>query len=195
MAVKTLSLRLDGYENVSANFKVREFACKDGSDLILIDDDLVVLLQKIRDYFDSQVNISSAYRTKTHNATIGGSPSSQHVLGKAADIFIVGIAPLQIAQYAEFLQAGGIGHYPAGEGNFCHVDTRATMVRWERRHNKDIVVNGFGGLPESPPPPADYAHIVQQAAGLDDNTMLYLSFYRFGPALIEKLAKAIRKGD
>jgi len=35
--------------------------------------------------------------------------------------------------------------------------------------------------------------IVQNAAGLDDNTMKYLSFYRYNDDLIKKLAIAITR--
>jgi len=34
--------------------------------------------------------------------------------------------------------------------------------------------------------------IVQDKAGLDDNTMQYLKFYRFGEALILKIAEAMK---
>ena len=32
---------------------------------------------------------------------------------------------------------------------------------------------------------------IQEKAGLDDNTMQYLQFYRYGDALIEKLSNAM----
>ena len=41
----------DGNVNLSKNFKVKEFACKDGSDPIFINSELVDVLQKIRDHF------------------------------------------------------------------------------------------------------------------------------------------------
>lgn len=41
MAIKSYSLKLDGNRNLIDNFKVKEFACKDGTDVILIDDALV----------------------------------------------------------------------------------------------------------------------------------------------------------
>lgn len=34
--------------------------------------------------------------------------------------------------------------------------------------------------------------LIQEKVGLDDNTMQYLQFYRFGDALIEKLANALK---
>ena len=50
MAIKVYSLAKDGSKKLSANFAVREFRCKDGSDPIFIDSELVELLQKIRSH-------------------------------------------------------------------------------------------------------------------------------------------------
>ena len=46
-AVKAYSKAKDGNKSLSANFKVREFACKDGSDVIFISDGLVQVLQEV----------------------------------------------------------------------------------------------------------------------------------------------------
>ena len=43
----------DSTRQLSPNFKVREFACK-GSDVVLLDDELVVLLQCIREHLGKQ---------------------------------------------------------------------------------------------------------------------------------------------
>ena len=126
MTVKTYSLKKDGNNKVSTNFRVREFACKDGSDKVLIDTDLVNLLQKIRDYFNKPVKINSAYRTINHNKKVGGATNSYHLKGQASDIQIEGVNPVLVALYAERLNAGGIGVYP----NFVHVDTRKNKYRW-----------------------------------------------------------------
>jgi len=70
MAVKIYSLKLDGNKNLIGNFEVKEFACSDGSDTVLIDDALVVALQKIRDHFGKPVTINSGYRTEACNNCI-----------------------------------------------------------------------------------------------------------------------------
>ena len=57
MAIKAYSYAKDGSKALSKNFHVREFQCKDRSDPIFIDDELVTLLQKIRDHFGKAVNI------------------------------------------------------------------------------------------------------------------------------------------
>ena len=53
MAIKEYSLAKDGAKQLSPAFKVREFRCRDGSDAIMIDQTLVVLLQAIREHFNN----------------------------------------------------------------------------------------------------------------------------------------------
>lgn len=146
MGVQTYSLKADGGKQVSADFKVREFRCRDGSDEVLISDRLVKLLQKIRSHFGKPVILNSAYRTQTHNAAVGGSPKSQHLLGNAADIVIEGVSPLETAQYVEFLQpaSGGIGVYQT----FTHVDVRTDRSRWDNRSGQEVTVSGWPGYQE-----------------------------------------------
>ena len=129
MTIKAYSKAKDGNKQLSANFKVKEFACTDGSDPIFIDTDLVNVLQKIRTYFGKSVTITSAYRTPTRNKAVGGETYSQHQYGRAADIKVKGIAPKKVAAYAEKLlpNKGGIGTY----STFTHVDVRSTKSRWK----------------------------------------------------------------
>ena len=141
----TYSLKKDGSKKLSANFKVSEFACKDGSDSIIIDLELVSVLQKIRDHFGKAVTINSAYRNAAYNKQIGGASKSQHVCGTAADIGVSGVSPEKVAQYAEYLMPnkGGIGLYPS----FTHVDVRANRARW-KNYGKEVSVSGFAGYKE-----------------------------------------------
>lgn len=129
MAIKAYSREKDGEKKLSKNFKVKEFACTDGSDPIFIDSDLVNILQKIRSHFGKSVTITSAYRTPTKNKAVGGEEYSQHLYGKAADIKVSGIAPKSVAAYAEKLLPGkgGIGTY----STFTHIDVRTTKARWK----------------------------------------------------------------
>ena len=122
------SKSVEGKKPVSENFTVREFACKDGSDKILISIELVELLQKIRDHFKAPVIINSAYRNHCYNKKVGGASNSQHLYGAAADIRVKGVSPKEVAAYAEQLMPdkGGIGIYPT----FVHVDVRRIKSRW-----------------------------------------------------------------
>ncbi len=128
MTIKAYSKKKDGNTKLSTNFKVKEFACTDGSDPVFIDSELVSILQKIRNHFGKPVTITSAYRTPGKNKACGGAAYSQHLYGKAADITVKGVSPRTVAAYAEKLLPGkgGIGIYKS----FVHIDTRATKSRW-----------------------------------------------------------------
>lgn len=118
---------------ISKNFTSDEFDCQ-GSNCCtetVIDVDLVDFLQKIRDHFGKPVNISSAYRCEVHNSRIpNASKASKHMYGMAADITVSGIAPAEVAKYAESIGVLGIGLYPPADGDFVHIDTRATKSFW-----------------------------------------------------------------
>ena len=128
MAINVYSKAKDGDKKLSTNFRVREFACSDGSDPVFIDSELVAILQKIRTHFGRAVTITSAYRTPSHNKAVGGTTYSQHLYGKAADIKINGVSPDKVATFANKLMSnsGGIGTY----GTFTHIDVRASESRW-----------------------------------------------------------------
>jgi len=82
---------------LSANFSLREFtksqtAARKGIDneappevVAKLRDLCVAVLQPIRDHFGT-VTVNSGYRSPELNTAIGGSTSSQHMVGEAADI-------------------------------------------------------------------------------------------------------------
>ncbi len=146
---KTYSKSKDGNKNVSKNFKVIEFACKDGSDKIVIDTELVDKLQNIRDYFNAPVTINSGYRTASHNKAVGGASGSQHLYGRAADIVVKGIHPEDVVQCAETVGFTGIGLYL--RKNFAHVDVRQNHYFWICSNEEIDTVRTFGGNPYQEP--------------------------------------------
>ena len=79
--INAYSKAKDGSKKLSANFTVKEFACKDGSDAVLTAPRLVMVLQSIRSHFAAPVVIHSAYRTPQYNAKVGGAAHSQHCHG------------------------------------------------------------------------------------------------------------------
>ena len=133
--IRQYSLMADGDRRLAPDFKVRELRCRDGSDTVMVDETLTVVLQCIRERFGKPVTITSGYRTAAHNAAVGGAKSSQHLLGRAADIRVQGVSVEDVAAYAESLMPdwGGIGRYPVKAGRttgWVHVDTRADKARW-----------------------------------------------------------------
>ena len=91
---------------------------------------------------DGAKQLSPAFRVRefrcraaSHNTKVGGSRSSQHLLGRAADIQVQDTDPLAVAAYAESLMPGwgGVGRYPVKAGRakgWVHVDTRPNKSRW-----------------------------------------------------------------
>ena len=135
MAIKQYSLMADGNRRLAPDFKVRELRCRDGTDTVMVDEALTVVLQCIREHFGKPVVITSGYRTAAHNAAVGGAKSSQHLLGRAADIRVEGVSVEDVAVYAESLMPdwGGVGRYPVKAGRtigWVHVDTRQNKSRW-----------------------------------------------------------------
>jgi uncharacterized protein YcbK (DUF882 family) len=115
----------DGDKNVSEHIKVKDFACKDGSDIILINPYLVELLEKIIAHYNKKLTIISGYRTPTYNKKIGGAGISQHMFGNAADIRIDGVSPSEITTWLKSFHQGGIGLYIGSK--FTHVDVRNVL--------------------------------------------------------------------
>ena len=95
--VKVYSKAKDGGTALSAHFKVREFACSDGTDTVFVSPDLVGVLEKIRVHFGEPVIVNSGYRTEAKNKAVGGAAYSQHKYGMAAEIQIAGVTRKQTA--------------------------------------------------------------------------------------------------
>lgn len=143
MSVGTYSLAREGDKLLSPHFRVQEFACRDGADLVKIDTDLVELLERIRTAACGAVTVNSGYRTASYNQKVGGARASQHLLGRAADIQVSGASPLLVGQIAEYYLGGhgGIGVYQT----FTHVDTRTARARWDQRSGREVAVSGWPG--------------------------------------------------
>ena len=59
------------------------------------------VLQPVRDHFEEVVSVSSGYRSKALNKAVGGSITSDHVKGFAADFEIYGIDNYKVAKYIQ----------------------------------------------------------------------------------------------
>ncbi len=141
--VVTYSLKKDGNDYITENFRVREFRCFDGSDKILINLKLAALLQDLRDKF-GPVTITSGYRTASHNKKVNGASNSQHLYGNAADIYIAGVDLWEVARYCEALGVKGIGLYEptADSSGWIHVDVRTKKAFWLNSGNNTVSTFG-----------------------------------------------------
>ena len=124
---------------LTSNFSKSEFECKSGEEMPLDVLEnvklLAIQLQKIRDYAGKPIRINSAYRSESHNKAIGGVKTSQHILGKAADITIDTFTPDEVVSIIENMLTNEMlgGFYIGGLGSyntFTHVDIRENKARW-----------------------------------------------------------------
>ena len=121
---------------ITKNFTLEEFDCRDGSKMPEdVKANIIILaknLQVLRDEVAKSIIVNSGYRSLAYNKKIGGAKNSQHPKGKAGDIKIEGMTPRQVANKIEELikagkmKEGGIGVYPT----FTHYDIRGTKARW-----------------------------------------------------------------
>ena len=128
---------------LTANFKLSEFRCKDGTDVPeeLIDHVQLLCenLQVLRDHIGKPIRVISGYRSPKYNRRIGGAKKSQHMLAKAADIKVKGMKPAEIKSVIVKLikegkmMPGGVGLYTT----FTHYDVRGRNARWYGKGAKD----------------------------------------------------------
>lgn len=114
---------------IGISFEKREMQCKCGCGKVIFDPDLIRKLDALREDLGRPIIINSGYRCEQHNQNVGGSPNSQHLYGKAADIRCTGITPEALARYAGKYGFDGIGLYRWG----IHVDVRGYKARWDFR--------------------------------------------------------------
>ncbi len=104
---------------VSQDFFLYEFQCS-CCDCVKLHPKLLILLQKIRCYFQKPIIINSGYRCPKHNKEVGGSKTSYHLKGQAVDWYVKGIKPEKLLEIAEYCGATGLGLYMGH--HFCHID-------------------------------------------------------------------------
>jgi hypothetical protein len=97
--------------NLSANFTLKELTKSDTATRLGLDntpndealENLKTLcekvLQPVREHFGKSVTVNSGYRSPESNAAVGGSKTSDHCKGQAADIEITGVANADLAQW------------------------------------------------------------------------------------------------
>lgn len=84
-----------------------------------MDPRLVGILSQLSTFYGRTLQLISGHRAPGANGT---SPTSQHTLGRAADIRVPGVSIGELKKVAIKLGARGVGIYP--EKGFVHVDVR-----------------------------------------------------------------------
>ena len=115
--------------DLSNNFNRSEFECKCGCGQDTVDYALIKVLEDVREHFlGKPITINSGNRCTLHNASVGGSPKSQHLLSKAADFRVKGIDAYKVFSYLceKYLDKYGKGSYTGR----THIDVRKNNVTW-----------------------------------------------------------------
>ncbi len=110
------------------NFKPQEFMCpccnKEYMNL-----EFITLLQLARTLADIPFNINSGWRCKQHNKDVGGSPTSSHLIGHAADIEANG----NNKRFVIISALLNVGFKRIGiASTFIHVDNDSTGLKNEK---------------------------------------------------------------
>jgi hypothetical protein len=119
--------------NLSPNFTLKELTRSDAATRLGLDnqpndealENLKLLcekvLQPVRDHFGKSVTVNSGYRSPESNAAVGGSKTSDHCKGQAADIEIDGLPNPELAQWImdnlEYTQLILEFYVPGGDPN------------------------------------------------------------------------------
>lgn len=120
--IKSYIMDTDGNVKLARHFKVKEFSCRDGSQVVFIDEYLVSVLDILRHKIGKPVIITSGYRTPEWNAKCGGAKYSYHMRGMAADIRVDGMSAKEIANKLNEIVPDGCGIIVYN--NWVHFDVR-----------------------------------------------------------------------
>ena len=130
-------------DQLTSNFKISEFRCKDGSEVPEEFREnvqkLAENLQVLRDTIQKPIIVISGYRSLKYNRKIDGAKRSQHLTASAADIIVPGMHPDDVRdEIIKLIKSGkmakgGVGRYT----RFTHYDIRGWNARWSGSGVKD----------------------------------------------------------
>ncbi|MFH0886976.1 MAG: D-Ala-D-Ala carboxypeptidase family metallohydrolase, partial [bacterium] len=84
---------------------------------------LVGALEMIADHFNKNITIVDGYRCEDYIIKLGASAKSMHARGKAANIKVDEISPIEVYKFAATIpEIKGMGLYP--DDGFIHIDIR-----------------------------------------------------------------------
>jgi uncharacterized protein YcbK (DUF882 family) len=121
-------------ENKVRYFKFEEFVKEKGG---FIDSELVLKMERLREYCGFPLRITSGYRSASKNKEVGGASGSYHLRGEAVDVSINGFSPsmlYKLVKGAFVVGFGGVIVYP----NHVHLDIRGVEYFSVAGYNKRI---------------------------------------------------------
>lgn len=89
----------------------------------------VEVLEKIRVHYKKPVIVTSGFRSDKLNKAIGGSTTSQHSHGEAADFTVHGVSNYEVCKWIENNLNYDQLIYEFGENGWIHVSYRAGQLR------------------------------------------------------------------
>ena len=87
------------------------------------------VLEPVREHFGKPVVVTSGFRSVALNRAIGGSASSQHCRGEAADFTVPGISNIEVCRWLEKNLNYDQLIYEFGEGGWIHVSFSKDRMR------------------------------------------------------------------
>lgn len=127
MEIKAYVVEKQANEKITEHFAVKEFACKDGTPIVFVDEWLAAILEIARNKIKKPITITSGYRTVSHNEKVGGAKYSYHTRGMAADIRADGVTPKELAKVLNSIAPDSYGIIVYD--NWVHFDTRKKKYR------------------------------------------------------------------
>ena len=125
--LKSYIMDTDGNVKLGKHFRVKEFGCRDGSQVVFTDEYLYTVLNILRNELRKPVIITSGYRTPEWNKKCNGAKYSYHMRGMAADIRVNGMSPKELAKKLDEIVPDECGIIVYN--NWVHFDVRASKYR------------------------------------------------------------------
>lgn len=127
-------------DRLSAHFRRAELACRCGCGLLNVSPQLLDLAEKVRAILQTPMIVTSGTRCVSHNARVGGSPTSKHLQGLAMDFYCRTLSPTAVYNAVvkawhdgKLPELGGVGLYDWG----VHIDIAKApdghLRTWDRR--------------------------------------------------------------
>ena len=127
-------------DRLSAHFRRAELACRCGCGLLNVSPTLLQLAEKVRAILQTPMIVTSGTRCVSHNASVGGSPTSKHLQGLAMDFYCRTLSPTAVYNAVvkawhdgKLPELGGVGLYDWG----VHIDIAKApdghLRTWDRR--------------------------------------------------------------